>query len=276
MRNLLKPDLIVFTLAGFLGGFVVNWLNDYVVDQGGWLLNTVFALAAVFALIALWLRSRPKPTSVEVGEITSFSSDVERINKARRGMIVFVSLYRPKNTSGNDTGYWLSAADAGDYDALDLLNSNLAPAIYSIRSHAHRLKYCWLVGTSPGNEGNVGSARYIKPLIAYLQHYEGLTDCTFITDYSIPLDDDWQVPQRTRSVLESIFADAEQRGLRNKELVADFTGCPRSMTLGMIWACLDRNRDIQFAVTRYDNAALPNSEPYPILYQFEAKVEEAS
>jgi len=193
--------------------------------------------------------------------------------------VVFVSLYRPghQNPAGNlSPAQWLAAAEKADYHTLHLEQSNLKPIIKSIDSHASRLEHCWLVSTIASQGEQVGSIAYLPALTAYLIQEKGIR-CSYHSgsQYAISLDDDVLVATKTRDLLEAIFAEADKLGVPDEEVVADFTGGPRSKTLGTILACLDERRTIQFAGTHYDEQGQAVGELFPIIFDFAPEIEES-
>jgi hypothetical protein len=277
MTRLLKPATLIPAIAGLLLGIVLDVVKDYITASGGVVLTVFVVLAALFGLGALWVQSRPHPAQAIMRSPVTLRTPVDRRTHARRGLIVFVSLYRPMGKDGSQLppDEWVKAAQAGDYTALDLPHSNLFPAITSITSHQHRLEHCWLIATA-GNSQQPGSVTYAPVLARYLQEEAGLTDCHFYgaesDSLAVSLDDDALVASKTRDLVNRIFRQAEQLGLQDREIAADFTGCPRSMALGMFLACLDRNRDIQFVGTHYDDQGRPTGDLFPVLFAFEPEM----
>lgn len=277
MRRILRPQSWIPIIAGVLFGLVLDVLVNQLMAAGGWLLTAVLVLAGVFGIAAIWLRIQPKPIVVRMESPITLRHPADRSAYARRGLIVFVSLYQPQAGSPAESlsvEQRLQAAGSGDYATLDLLHSNLATAIKSVVSHRSRLEYCWLIGTTAAAGDQVGSLPFVKPLVSYLEDVEGI-QCRFYADESltIPLDDDALVASKTQARVTRIFQEADALQLAEQEMVADFSGCPRSMALGMILACVDRNRDIQFVGTHYDDRAQPVGDSYPILFAFEAELD---
>lgn len=279
MTRLFKPATLVPAIAGFLLGVVLNVVQDYVTASGGAVLTVFVVLAAVFGLAALWYQSRPQPMQAMMKSPVTLRRPVDRLTYARKGLIVFVSLYRPIGKGGSKLPpeKWAAAAQAGDYEALDLPHSNLATAVASIISHQHRLEHCWLISTARNGQQS-GSVTYAPILVQYLRQEKGMVDCRFYgaadNSLAIPLDDDALVASKTRDMVNEIFKQADGLGLTDNDMVADFSGCPRSMALGMILACLDRNRDIQFVGTHYDAQGRPVGDLFPVLFAFEPEVAE--
>jgi len=211
----------------------------------------------------------------------------EIIRNARKGMIAFVSLYNPiKDSTYKDLSRkeqekkmdeFRKAAKELDYSRLNFEQSNLEPLIKAIVTHRSKLQHCWLIATA----GERGSQLYVPVLIKYLREQKGFAErngdfgCEFHfgDKYQISLDrvSETQVVDDTHKLVESIFTEAHGSTLQlaDNEIIADITSGPRSMPLGMILACLDCQRDIQFTGTEYDPIVTPTGEPVPIIFNFE-------
>ena len=279
MIKILRPTTLIPAIAGFLLAILLDVLVNTIAGLGGQVLTAVFILTLLFGLLALWFSARPQPTRVKI-EPVPLDTPANRLIHARRGLIAFVSLYQPKDQNqqakpGAVVPARVAAAQKGDYEALDLENSNLATIIATIAAHAHRLEHCWLIATTTGSP-DTSSLTYLPPLIAYLKKKHGLK-IQFHTgaNYAIRIDrDDALITNQTRSLVNRIYEEAHALKLAEQDVVADFSGGYRSMTLGMILACLNKGRDIQFAGTRYDANARPTGDIFPILFNFEAELDQ--
>jgi len=207
-------------------------------------------------------------------------------------------------------GDWLSLAQEGDYGSLHLEKSNLHLAIEAVQAHAIRLEHCWILatassGTPPapkaledtdrGSGADVrsfllvtedshqvrapwrpGSYDYVPVLVEYLRKNNLVSaNCKFHhgTDYNLNFDvDDVSVSEETRRVVDRIFEEAKRLGLGARDMAADISSCPRNMVLGMVLACLDKERDVQFIGTNYDANGMPVGGLVPILYTFSPRM----
>ena len=161
---------------------------------------------------------------------------------------------------------------------MNLEQSNLEPLIKAIVAHQSKLRHCWLIATS----GDKGSQVYLPALLKYLREgkdipaLQGEAGCEFHTGeaYQVQVDGrgDTEVVEETRQLVDSIFQEAHQKEIRLKdnEIVADITGAPRNMLFGMLLACLDGQRDIQFNATDYADG-VPTGEPVPMIFHFEPR-----
>ena len=100
-----------------------------------------------------------------------------------------------------------------------------------------RLKYCWLLaGPGEGETSSIANANFLKGKF----EEEGVkVEIWKLTDADNPSE--------VFCVINRIYKDAAANyNLPNSELIADFTGATKSMTAGMVLACADQNRDMQF------------------------------
>jgi len=115
------------------------------------------------------------------------------------------------------------------------------------------------------------SAPYALPLARYLKDRVA-PDCVYHhgPEYSATFRaDDLMVCEATKDLTERILSEAEsEHELRAPDVACDFSSCPRNMALGMILACLDGRRDVQFVGTDYDEAGNPTGGLFPIVYRF--------
>ena len=73
-------------------------------------------------------------------------------------------------------------------------------------------------------------------------------------------------------MVNTIYQEARERfHLQDQDIVADFTGTSKSMSMGMILACLDRRRILQYIGSHYDSAGNRQEGSFPILFTFVVK-----
>jgi hypothetical protein len=269
-------------LAGFSGlalGLLANVASDYMAVSAPWLISIVVLVFVATLLASIFLDVRgPARVGLILQPVKTLRTDAEKQAAARRGLIAFVSLYRPFRGSrvpSTQASDWLAAAERGDYDDLDLPNSNLAPAIEAVVTHASKLEHCWLIGTTSADAKQPGSVAYIPILETYLQQ-EGNVKCQFHSgpEWQLPLDDDALVFSKTLELVRKAFAEAKELKLAAEDLVADFTGGVRGMTLGMILGCLDSDRDIEMIGAHYGPDGTPMPPLFPAIFGFEPVLRE--
>lgn len=239
-------------------------------------------IAALFILALsvsarFWWRN-PERVGLNIQPVKTLRTEAEKSQHARRGLIAFVSLYKPVGQSGaKELGPtdWQTAAEQWDYQLLDFPNSNLATTIEAVITHASRLEHCWLIGTTATRPEIPGSNVYIPALVEYLRQEQKVA-CEFHygPEFNLSLDDDALVFDKTMDLLHKIFEQAEKMGLGVSDVIADFTSGIRSMTLGMILACLDGDRDIEMIGTRYGPEGKWVGPPFPVVFSFEPVLEQ--
>ena len=274
LRQTIRIGQLVAGVTGLTHGLLLNVFSNWLSGPGQtWLplIATAFALALLVSGW-LWLRM-PDRIMLNLAQPRTLRTETEQHAQARRGLVAFVSLYRPGIQSpakSLKSDEWGRAAANGNYQTLDLPNSNLRPTIEAIATHASRLEHCWLIGTTAQDAHIAGSAAYIDALVAHLQQERDI-HCVFHhgSDYSVPLDDDALVFGKTLQMMQKIFDEAKNVGLADPDLIADFTNGIRSMSLGMILSCLDRERDIEMIGTHYDANGDYTGQLFPIIFSFE-------
>lgn len=259
-------------LLGMLISVVSNWLSEQWARYLPWLVGAA-ALAAL-AWLVVTLR-HPAGIDVLIRAPRTARTEAEAARYARRGFVGFVPLFTQQGERLAPEECKKAMA-ALDFDRLNLENSNLAPTIKAILTHASRLEHVWLLSTTGKDaEGSLPAARL---LAEYLRQRKGLT-CQFHfgDDLSIVMDDDTEVLQKTYEVVRSVFTAAEtsrEINLPPREMIANITTGFRSMTLGMVLACLDREHDIEFVGTHYGPDGQPvRGDLLPITFSFEPLVE---
>lgn len=280
MTKFLRPTIFIPALAGFLLGIWAEVLAGMITESGP-LLWGFLLLTATVLLLALAYQAGQRTTG-RFGSPVTIRTLADRYTQSQQGLIVVVSLYNPGRDSPSatlTTAERLTAAAALDYDTLHLEASNLQTIITSIEAHAPRLTHCWLIATHAEDTPATSSLIYVPVIERYLREVKGI-QCTFHSgpSYSLTIEqDDALVAERARTLVNQIFEEATQPpiNLPESKMVADITGGIRSMTLGMILACLDKQRRVQFVGVRYDENAKPVGDLLPILFDYTAEIIES-
>lgn len=254
-----------------LSGGAVNVLSNVLatlIASSSLKIMLIILSALIMIAVVYWI-ARPQKVSVHI-ETNPLHTSQDRMANARRGLIVCASLYFPQKGSRGaclTEEQRVEKANAEDYEGLDLLHSNLATLIEAIASHQPELEHCWIITTTSADEKSQPSSLYVPAVIRYLREQRGMT-CQFHVDkWTVALDDDAAVTVKVRTMVDSIFKEAGQLGLTEKQIIADITGGMRSIPMGIILACLDTNRDIQYMGTKYVNG-IPGGPLFPVLYNF--------
>lgn len=285
LRGYLRAQRLAWTLLGGAATLLLSVIANRITPGRlavPALLGVVVLLGAV-AVALLWRRP-PPDLHVRWDNPEPLNTDGRRAAGARRGVIAFVPLYSPQAGSpaaGLSAEGRQAAAARLDYSLLDPEHSNLAPTIQGIAAHKDRLEHCWLVSTR--GDTSDGSLPYAGVLAAYLKDIKQLT-CRFHFDappvesqakpgpYTLELQEDTQVVQDTYRLIQKLFREATDQDLADTDVVADISTGFRSMTLGMVLACLDRRRCVQFVGTSYTPLGVPGKDLTPIVYGFEPEL----
>jgi hypothetical protein len=277
-RRFLNAQRTLMTISGTSFGIllsvIANWISS---GEFTWLLPYIAILTVITGGVALYLTFRrplPRIAVVMRTPVTLRSSEDTR-RYGREGFIGFVPLYSP--LAGNPAVQLTPEARRKavkdlDFDRLCLTdNSNLRPTMTAIQAHAGHLKHCWLISTS-GENGSLPDARL---LVEYLRQRAGL-GCEFHygVEYSVAIEDDVLTTSKTYDLVQGIFRKAgESYRISQQKMVGDITSGFRSMPLGMILASLNKDQDIEFVGTHYDEIGSPVGPLLPTIYGFEAQVQ---
>jgi len=265
------------TLAAFLAGILISILPNFVLAGGIPVMLAIGLVTAVAGVMSLVLRRQPM-FDILIKSPQTIRSDAEAKRYARKVFIGFVPLFTPQNEAVKA----LSREERDeavrnlDFDRLKLEASNFKPTIRAIVSHKDRLEHCWLLATTGTRPDAVGSLAYAHLLAEYLKQRHGINSTFYYGDnYAISLDEDSQVLSKTYDLVQQVFREIPNRSTP-REVVADITTGFRSMTLGMVLACLDEERDVEFVGTRYDENGKPDGSLVPIIFSFKPNVREKS
>ena len=72
---------------------------------------------------------------------------------------------------------------------------------------------------------------------------EGTASCVLGTSSGISA---WHSKYYIRRLINCIYADAQKQKLQESEVIADYTGATKGMTAGIILACTNSNRRLQY------------------------------
>ena len=271
IRRFLRLRQIFSGLAGLGFGLLLSVLSNWLSEKWIGLLPWIAGVAVLMGLISLILSLRePFDIDVAIRSPLTIRSPHEAKLYARRGFVGFVPLYTPKpDTEAEKLSpeERLEAARALDFDRLQIEESNLWPTIQAILAHSSQLEHCWLLATR--GRSVPGSLPYAKVLAEYLRQRGMKCKFHYGDDYVIPLDDDALVLSKTFQQVRRVFREAIKLGIPPRDMVADITTGVRSMTLGMVLACLNGDQDIEFVGTHYNEMGRPVGDLFPLIFSFE-------
>ncbi|MEM9567464.1 MAG: hypothetical protein AAF974_04080, partial [Cyanobacteria bacterium P01_E01_bin.34] len=168
---------------------------------------------------------------------------VSKLTKTYSGLIAIPSIKRP----GKDT-----------------------PAEVAINHHWNdgrgRLRYCWLICTKDSLESTKEFLREIQercearqlPFHIYYNHDRPLpkaSDIAVSLHVQLIMLEPQQIndPNYIRQLIDEIYTEAEQQAdLKAPNIIADYTGGTKSMTAGMVLACSEPDRSLEYFASRYD------------------------
>jgi hypothetical protein len=120
--------------------------------------------------------------------------------------------------------------------------------------HRATLEHVWLIAT--------------KEALALAQEIEREYASSALKFSIAPLDEEWDL-LKARQVVERIYA--EKLGeMKEEDVIADFTGGTKPMTAGMIFACLNPARALEYVPADYRDGQ-PQTPLDPVEYTFDAK-----
>lgn len=273
-------------LTGLTFGVLLSVFESWITSAATWLLPLVAVIFIISLIITVWLwLHQTYEIRLNVEAPKKLIGEHDKKDAARKGLIAAVSLFTPQDGhafKNMKPAEWqplaLKAAQEKDYAKLDFEHSNISPTLEAIKTHSSKLKHCWLIGTVSTDPEKPGSALYIPAIIEYFKNDNALKECQFHPQeqerkdgaFDIIIDDDSAIFDRTRHVMQDIFIEANKCSIQPKEIIADFTSGFRSISLGIILSCLDRDHDIQMIGAHYDATGRPkSSESFPIIFTFE-------
>ncbi|MDQ2808424.1 MAG: hypothetical protein M3Z04_16175 [Chloroflexota bacterium] len=272
-------------LGALLGiGFSLIWgISGNLLSQPSMLFLLPLLVAVVVSLavvIVILRRLRPAHAIVHFKLPQILTEKNRPVYFARRALVCFVPLYTPKRGCPADSlsrEARRAAVAALDFAGLCVEESNLWPTICAILAHRTKLKHCWLLTTE--SDADADSRLYARLLAEYLTQRKGM-DCRFYYGdrYAIPLkkEDDALLFSRTYDMVGQVLTEAHGKKLAAKDIVADITSGVRSMTIGMILACLGADQDIEVVGTHYDENGQPTKDLFPFIVSFAPQLERPS
>jgi CRISPR-associated protein (Cas_Cas02710) len=127
------------------------------------------------------------------------------------------------------------------------------PAERAINYHwqegSGKLQHCWIICTDlslPFVEGMVDRSDNEGLLQFHYGRYSELSDNADNPMTLMVPEDKLDDPNYIYELVNAIYRDAIAKGLQESEIIADYTGGTKSMTAGMVLACLDSARQLQY------------------------------
>ncbi len=121
----------------------------------------------------------------------------------------------------------------------------------AVKYHARKLEHLWLIASSRTSE-------MAETLKAEYRDEQKTGDVQ--THIIVLTNDDIYSHEATEAQVERIYSDLPE-GFAQDDVIADFTGGTKSMTAGMIMACLDADRPLEYVPQKYRTAS--DGRPIP-------------
>lgn len=260
-RHLLTPATLVGPFTGFIAGLFVNVISDRLPDFA-WLWLGLGLAALV--MLSQWITLRwPPDWDASMEAPIRLDDPAHPENSAKRGLIVYVSLYSKKGVTKADIEQALSERD---HSRLDLRGSSLGTIITAVHFHEKTLEHLWMISTTSYNPEHPGSDRMLGLLRSYLRQDLDLPTerCTIHDgpEYRIAINDDSQILHSSHNIVRNIYAEARRLGLKPADVLVDCTGGTKAMTFGAVLASLGPMHKVQLTGCHYgeDNSCLPGSQ----------------
>ncbi len=214
-------------------------------------LIVVLGVLSIINTISAHKRIQAKPKTYKVPS----GKEAKTIHKGKKGLILTVSLPEPSI----------------DWEQPIPSTSRLHPLFSALKAHASSLDHLWFLGTAD-SPGAKGSSSIFEDLKAYLLRNKtalGLKNNIEIHFLDpIEMSEDYLVTECVRKTVDEVF-NKRPKGLKESDIVADCTGGTKSMTLGVILACLEENRDLQLIGSKYKEDGRPDSSSsFPIIFEY--------
>jgi hypothetical protein len=275
MKKSFKAYVIVASsgLISLASSILTNLLSP-LFEKQQLFLALLFALA-VSGIVLLWLKWRQ---SLEVDiDVDPIRDETAERQHAQRGLIVFLSLYQHLGKKMAVEQIHQAALNL-DYQTLELANTtitNLGHPITAIKNHRTKLEHCWVVCTRATGEGKNQSLDYAPVFVEYItRELLPQVHMHYGEAYSVELDDDAIVCRNTYRLIKNIYKEAKTLGLKKNEIITDITGGVRALTVGAILACLDKDADIQYIGTAYNDEGKPIGDAVPMVVQYQPELAE--
>lgn len=238
----------------------------------GWLLIGL-SLSLLIFLVLLRLQ-----WEIEVDlDVYNLEDSFAAGNGERKGLIVFLSLYRQIKPSPKEE---LSpekirkAVKKMDYGALRLdetTKTSLGHQIEAIKAHKKNLRHCWLICTKSKNSSQPQSIDYASVFEKYIKEQIGPgIEVHYGKDYTILIDNETDICKRTYRCVKKIYREARALGVKRDELITDVTGGSKSMTSGALFASINREDDVQLIGSHYDDNGNP-IDAFPMVISYSTR-----
>ena len=258
-------NLLLSQLSGLLGKLMDVTLLNY------------FSVVGILGLMGgFWYlsRRREKEKRQQLQIVTFQPHRDDRPAKAR-GMILLISPFDPrdrdlaKSTTFKEALTKVLEREAdqltdGDFNAINFLNSNLAPQVKAVEYHMQQdgLKELWLIATRSVTDTGGNVAKGSEEAATILTNYLKKVFPSLIVHPPAEVND-WDYKGIWEAV-ETIYRTADYK---DELLIADITGGNKIMSVAAALACIPPKRRLQYIYSQRDSFGnpLPAGKIDPIL-----------
>lgn len=206
----------------------------------------LFVPSLFLLLVFLWaFRSYKK-------SLPQFPIYLARTTHKHRGLILMLSTFwHHRDHTNNVSGLMDMIEEGVDKQSLRTyaFHSNWGPLIVALERHKPKLEHCWVICTKDTGDPDPkkikkGSVHQFENFEQVVYHFAG--EHVQCHKGFVKGGVDASHVQSTAHVVHLIYKNASTYGLKDEDIVADFTGGTSAMTAGMILATLDEKRHIEY------------------------------
>ncbi len=234
-----------------------------------------FSAVVIISIIVFIFLHYRKKYSVEIHTYV-LKEEHEKAEKAQRGLVLLLTPLNSFNSlqvykSENPEKYEKAIIEM-DLDVLNLEDtsrSNYGHLITALKAHQTMLEHVWLICSRSKLDLTVQSLNYAPLMEKFIiERINKKIKVHYGLEYSVLLDDDSSVCRASFDLTKKIYKEAKKLKIKTKEIITDATGGTKSISTGVILACLNKDENIQLIGTAYDDNGKPKGEPYPVVIQY--------
>ncbi len=240
LANFVLGTLIFTIVSDGLSELFWQWIEGWAKTQP-WVSESLFQLYVRIALVLLLLA------------VIYFTSITDWVTERIKGWMVGLGLLAEEKTAN-------VMPLKRTYPGLIVLMSSKSmdsPAEAAIRHHLqgidnNKLRYCWIVCTNKTWEPARQMVDRLKQSGAegvrfyYGSDPVGEMDAGAEALTLLIPDEQVDDPNHIRELVEGIYVTAQNQGLAETEIIADYTGGTKGITTGLILACTKPARSLQY------------------------------
>lgn len=265
-------SIFALMIAGIFREFSANYLAQKLSVSDSF----IFILFIVFlSILIIWFLHFRKKLAVDIN-VDVLKEDYQKKENAHRGLVLILSPFTPYGKLAqfkqNNPEEYNKAMEDLDIDSLNLddtSQSNFGHAVVALKAHKEKLEHVWLICSSSSSGKTSQSIDYAPLLERYIQKkINNKVKVHYGNSYTVLLDEDSSVCRQSFKIIKKIYKEAKKFGLKTKDMITDVTGGVKSINIGAILACLNRDEDIQIIGTTYDEDGKIKGESFPMIIEY--------